>query len=59
MAGVLFYSEAWGRGGIETFVRNVMPAVVGAGWEAEVFSTWDWGEGPDPALEGLRASVLG
>ncbi|WP_165173586.1 glycosyltransferase [Adlercreutzia sp. ZJ242] len=53
MSKILIYSEAWGRGGIETFVRNVLPTLVEAGFEADIFSTWDWEEQDDVWLESL------
>ncbi|WP_165174035.1 glycosyltransferase [Adlercreutzia sp. ZJ242] len=53
MSKVLIYSEAWGKGGIETFVRNVLPSLVEAGFEVDIFSTWDWKEQDDAWLESL------
>lgn len=47
---LLFYTEAWGRGGIETFVRNTIPGLREAGIHVDLCSTWDWGLGDDDLL---------
>lgn len=42
MTKILFYSEAWGKGGIETFILNISPFLVKAGYQISIFSTWEW-----------------
>lgn len=39
---VLIYSEAWGKGGIETFICNEISGLQGKGFDFEVFTTWCW-----------------
>lgn len=39
---VLVYTEAWGKGGIESFVSNEVRALASRGVQFEVFSTWCW-----------------
>lgn len=51
MAKVLFYSEAWGKGGIETFILNVSPLLVKDGCQVSIFSTWEWPNMDDSMLD--------
>lgn len=53
---ILFYSEAWGKGGIETFINNLLPFLIGAGYQADVFTTWDWKNQDDTALDKLNVA---
>ena len=53
MKRILFYSEAWGKGGIEAFIKSVLPALTAHGYEADVFSTWDWADCDDTELASL------
>ena len=39
---VLVYTEAWGKGGIETFVSNEVRLLSSEATKFEVFSTWCW-----------------
>lgn len=39
---VLIYSEAWGKGGIETFICNEISGLQGKGFDFSVFTTWCW-----------------
>lgn len=39
---ILIYTEAWGGGGIETFVMNVVRRLQGDVFQFDIFSTWDW-----------------
>lgn len=53
MSRILFYSEAWGRGGIEAFIRNVSPGLIESGHSIDIMSTWEWGDIEDAALDTL------
>lgn len=50
---ILFYSEAWGRGGIENFIRNVAPPLLEFGYKVDIYSVWDWKDVDDSDLEGM------
>ncbi len=50
---VLCYSEAWGQGGIETFLMGLFNRLQGKGFAFSVFSTWDWNDKMDAELAGL------
>ena len=39
---VLVYSEAWGKGGIESFVCGEISALQSNGYQFDVFTTWCW-----------------
>lgn len=39
---LLIYSEAWGKGGIESFIKNEVPFLMSRGVKVEIFSTWCW-----------------
>lgn len=54
MTNVLAYSEAWGQGGIEAFVMNVVRAVQGQDLSFDICSTWDWSDSYDKELEEAR-----
>lgn len=53
MSKILMYSEAWGRGGIETFIKNILPGLIKRGHQVDIFSTWDWGGLDDSELRNL------
>lgn len=50
---VLVYTEAWGVGGIESFLMNVFRHLSGNGFAFDLFSTWDWNDTVDEELEKL------
>jgi glycosyltransferase involved in cell wall biosynthesis len=50
---VLCYSEAWGQGGIETFLMNLFRRLQGKGFAFTLFSTWDWNDKLDSELSSL------
>lgn len=50
---VLVYEEAWGQGGIETFLMNLFRKLQGKGFDFTLFSTWDWNNKLDRELESL------
>lgn len=50
---VLCYSEAWGQGGIETFLMNLFRRLQGNGFSFSLFSTWDWNERLDKELRSM------
>jgi glycosyltransferase involved in cell wall biosynthesis len=50
---VLCYSEAWGQGGIETFLMNQYRRLQGFGFSFLLFSTWDWNVELDKELGSL------
>lgn len=50
---ILCYSEAWGQGGIETFLMNLFRRLQGKGFAFTVYSTWDWNIKLDDELESL------
>jgi glycosyltransferase involved in cell wall biosynthesis len=50
---VICYSEAWGQGGIETFLMNLFRRLQGRGFAFDVFSTWDWNDKLDSELSEL------
>lgn len=50
---VLCYSEAWGQGGIETFLMNLFRRLQGRGFSFALFSTWDWNDSFDAELASL------
>lgn len=39
---VLAYSEAWGKGGIESFICNEIAGLQDRGFSFDVFTTWCW-----------------
>lgn len=47
------YAEAWGQGGIESFLMNVFRRLSGNGFTFDLFSTWDWSDAADEELEKL------
>lgn len=53
MARILFYSEAWGKGGIETFIKSIIPLLVNNNHYVEIYSTWDWAEQDRDVLKDL------
>lgn len=55
---VLVYSEAWGKGGIEAFVMNVVRRLQNHGFEFDIYSTWDWAEISDENLHSLGIARL-
>jgi glycosyltransferase involved in cell wall biosynthesis len=50
---VLVYEEAWGQGGIETFLMNLFQKLQGKGLSFTLFSTWDWNDKLDSELASL------
>ncbi len=50
MSRVLVYTEAWGQGGIESFLMNVFRRLSGNGFDFDLFSTWDWSDVADGEL---------
>ena len=50
---VICYSEAWGQGGIETFLMSLFRRFQGKGFAFTVFSCWDWNLAMDEELASL------
>ena len=50
---VICYSEAWGQGGIETFLMALFRRYQGKGFVFTVFSCWDWNLAMDEELAAL------
>ena len=50
---VLVYSEAWGQGGIESFLMELFRRHKAYGLAFMVFSCWDWNMSMDAELEAL------
>lgn len=50
---VLFFTEAWGLGGIETFVMNAVRALGHGPYSFEIFSVHDWSDAHDEELARL------
>ena len=50
---VLFFQEAWGRGGIETFVMNAIRSLGTEKYCFEIWSAYDWYNGFDDELASL------
>lgn len=50
---ILFYSEAWGRGGIENFIRSIIPALLESDYGVDIYSVWDWRDIDDSDLDAL------
>ncbi len=50
---VICYSEAWGQGGIETFLMALFRRCQGKGFAFTVFSCWDWNLAMDDELASL------
>ena len=50
---VLVYSEAWGQGGIESFLMELFRRYQSHGLFFTVFSCWDWNMSMDAELEAL------
>lgn len=50
---VLCYAEAWGQGGIETFLMNLFRRCQGNGFAFTLYSCWEWNDGFDAMLETL------
>ena len=50
---VICYSEAWGQGGIETFLMSLFRRLQGKGFAFTVFSCWDWNPAMDEELASL------
>lgn len=50
---VLCYSEAWGQGGVETFLMSIFRRCQGKGFSFTLFSCWDWNLALDAELEAL------
>ena len=47
---VLVYVEAWGQGGIESFLMNMFRCLQNNGFEFVLFSTWEWNSSYDSEL---------
>lgn len=50
---VLFYSEGWGLGGIETFIMNTVSSLEPTMFDCTIFTTHDWSSVHDTELEQL------
>lgn len=50
---VICYSEAWGQGGIETFLMSLFRRFQGKGFAFTVFSCWDWNSAMDEEFASL------
>lgn len=50
---ILFYTEAWGVGGIESFVMNTVETLDLSKYSFDIFSTHDWNKSYDKRLEEL------
>ena len=50
---VLCYAEAWGRGGIESYLMALLSRLQGKGIYFSIFSVWDWNLALDTELEDL------
>lgn len=59
---VLVYTEAWGRGGIESLLMNAFRIMRNAHVEFTLFSTWAWNSSFDAELNSMgvkRSSLFG
>lgn len=52
-AHVICYAEAWGQGGIETFLMELFRRCQGKGIAFTLFSTWEWNDNFDTELKAL------
>lgn len=50
---ILVYAEAWGRGGIESFLMNLFRRLQNNGFNFALFTTWDWNDELDEELSRL------
>lgn len=50
---VLCYAEAWGQGGIETFLMELFRRCQGKGFAFTLYSCWDWNDSFDAELKEL------
>lgn len=55
MKRVLFYSEGWGLGGIETFIMNTIRELPRDQFQCDIFCTHDWSDAHDEELSSLGA----
>ena len=55
MKRVLFYSEGWGLGGIETFIMNTIRELPRDQFQCDVVCTHDWSNAHDEELTSLGA----
>lgn len=55
MKRILFYSEGWGLGGIETFIMNTIRELPRDQFQCDVFCTHDWSDAHDEELASLGA----
>lgn len=58
---ILFYSEGWGTGGIESFIMNAVRVLDPSEYSFEIFCTHDYDDGHDDeikALGGIRHVVF-
>lgn len=53
MKRILFYSEGWGLGGIETFIMNTIRELPREQFQCDVFCTHDWSDAHDEELTSL------
>lgn len=51
MNKVLIYSEAWGCGGIEAFIMNVLRGAQESDIKFDIYTTWDWNDSYDDELK--------
>jgi glycosyltransferase involved in cell wall biosynthesis len=54
MTKVLFYTEAWGIGGIESFVMNTVETLNRDEFSFDIFSTHDWSDVHDERISQLH-----
>jgi glycosyltransferase involved in cell wall biosynthesis len=54
MTKVLFYTEAWGIGGIESFVMNTVETLNRDEFSFDIFSTHDWSDAHDERISQLH-----
>lgn len=57
---VLMFQESWGRGGVESFVMNVVRELDSAEYEVVLLSAYDWDDGHDAELSmlGVRREAV-
>jgi glycosyltransferase involved in cell wall biosynthesis len=57
---ILIFQESWGRGGIETFVMNLLRGLDPDDYEVELLSVYDWDRGYDAELDflGVRRTTV-
>jgi glycosyltransferase involved in cell wall biosynthesis len=56
MRKILYYAEAWGLGGIESFIMNAIRGFDQREFTVSIFSVHDWSDAYDEELEALGVS---